>query len=72
MENPRYVHDCEQCKFLGLYEEYDLYFCDQNKFGPTVVARYGDEGDEYTSGLHMHTQALIEAEVRALDRMFSF
>ena len=25
----RYQHDCEECKPLGEFEEYDLYFCEQ-------------------------------------------
>lgn len=44
----RYVHDCDECKFVGVYKEHDLYFC---KNEPTVIARYGNEGYEYSSGL---------------------
>jgi hypothetical protein len=47
MANPRYIHDCEECVFLGTHSKYDLYYCKAN---PTVIARYGTEGD-YTSGL---------------------
>ena len=60
----RFEHDCKRCAFLGQYEEYDLYFCPQNGI-PTVIARYGDEGSEYTSGLNSSTIALVEAQVRA-------
>jgi hypothetical protein len=65
----RYSHDCTQCQTLGRFEEYDLYFCDQSGFGPTVVARWGNAGQEYTSGLHSQLPALQEAEVRALDKL---
>lgn len=39
-------HDCPKCKFLGVYKDHDLYFCDD-----TIVARYGSEGSAYISGL---------------------
>ena len=58
MENeqtPTFEHDCVNCIFLdtvhGHYEEedtHDLYYCDGE---PTVVARYGNAGYEYRSGL---------------------
>lgn len=51
---PRYTHDCDECCFVGSFHDatdgvdYDLYAC---PFEPTVVARYGDEGPDYASGL---------------------
>lgn len=53
---PRYEHDCDSCIFLGSYayhnQVYDLYFCNQAVFSyPTVIARYGSEGPDYTSSL---------------------
>lgn len=47
---PRYEHNCDVCTFLGTHEEYDLYFCPQSGM-PTVIARYGNEGANYMSGL---------------------
>lgn len=63
----RYEHDCEKCIFLGCWEEYDLYFCSGVTRGSTVVARYGDDGHEYTSGLDLAdiTPPLAEARARA-------
>lgn len=50
---PKHQHDCTECRFLGSYyykgETYDLYYCSQNG-NPTVVARYGKDGD-YLSGM---------------------
>lgn len=47
----RYEHDCESCTFVGVFGNYDLYTCPQgDPPHPTVVARYGDEGQEYMSG----------------------
>lgn len=57
---PQYKHDCDNCDFLGKYERdgnitdhnFDLYFCTQGDL-PTVIARYGDEGSYYLSGLEI-------------------
>lgn len=48
---PRHAHDCENCLFLGVHEEYDLYFCEQAAGGNTLVARYGSSGPDYISGI---------------------
>lgn len=68
-----FVHDGPCCTFLGTFRggvpvmDYDLYWCDQGVGLPTVIARYGDEGSAYASGLsgsaRRHT-ALIEAKRR--------
>ena len=46
----RYEHDCANCKPLGEFDEFDLYFCEQGGVGPTVIARFGPDGD-YFSGM---------------------
>lgn len=47
---PRYKHDCRKCKYLGPYEEYDLYHCYNCALAKgTVIARHGNEGWEYAS-----------------------
>jgi hypothetical protein len=45
---PRYLHDCECCRFVGFHKDADLYYCATE---PTVIARYSDEGSDYSSGL---------------------
>lgn len=45
---PRYLHDCEQCVFLGQHEEYDLYYC--TGYEKTPVARRSDAPSDYISG----------------------
>jgi len=50
---PRFEHDCDRCVFLGIEGEHDLYFCVQGDGRPTVVARYGDNGPDYTSALEL-------------------
>lgn len=64
MAEPRHQHDCEECVFLGTHERYDLYYCKAN---PTVIARYGTEGD-YLSGLAAASlvPVLAIATVRAI------
>jgi hypothetical protein len=64
-----YKHDCNKCVYLGsysfckkdLWKKYDLYFCGQGGTGNTLVARYGDEGPEYLSGLTSPEEPLEEA-----------
>lgn len=46
----RHKHDCEQCRPLGEFMEFDLYFCEQQIGGPTVIARFGPNGN-YNSGM---------------------
>lgn len=70
---PRYEHDCERCKPLGEFGEYDLYFCETDlEKRPTVIARYGDGGHEYTSGLMFadFDPAIKEAKRRAVNSGF--
>ena len=69
---PRFTHDCDACKFLGqIHDEvlYDLYFCPQAGMS-TVIARFGNEGREYKSGLHgsQHDFVLYEAKKRAISK----
>jgi len=46
----RFQHDCKHCVPLGQYQENDLYYCDQDGC-PTVIARYGSDGQDCTSGM---------------------
>jgi len=48
---PRYIHDCSKCVFLETYEDYDLYVCARHGKIDTLIARYGNDEDEYASGL---------------------
>ena len=58
-KKPKWSHDCTGCRFLGRYVPpmnspmdkpvvRDLYFCDKSD-GGTVIARYGDDGPDYSS-----------------------
>lgn len=66
-----YEHDCDLCVHLGQTTvngtEHDLYYC-PNPAGKSVIARYGDDGEDYISGLAFTTlePALAMALVRAL------
>jgi hypothetical protein len=57
---PRYVHDCDRCRFLGRFESdyrhedphvFDLYVCPATFGHTTVVARFSDSGSDYYSGI---------------------
>ncbi len=63
----RYNHVCNECVFLGLIDEYDLYYCPQGGV-PTVIARFGDADDHYLSGLGSELYPLIRAEELAKER----
>ena len=68
---PRFTHDCARCVTLGEFNGHDLYFCQQRSLGiPTVLARYGNQGPEYYSGIlsAAHEPRLGEALVRAGER----
>lgn len=41
---PKFKHDCEACEFLGHFYDHDVYRC-----GKSLVARYSDTGNEYSS-----------------------
>jgi hypothetical protein len=84
-EKPKFQHDCNVCKFLGTVVsdnltpgkpiEYDLYYCVGGVPGlsGTCLARFGNEGPDYTSSLSslikLHTvfdgSPLLEAKQRA-------
>lgn len=57
-KSPKYTHYCNACVFLGTYShpsymECDLYYCPDSKdasVASTVIARYDDKEDKYTSG----------------------
>ena len=79
VDKPRYVHDCDQCIFLGGYEKaaihYDLYYCEKCDSG-SVIARCGNEGYNYISmpifaliyaGL-LHDNPCVEALYRQIKR----
>ena len=67
MENPQYQHDCDTCTFLGQYKNYDLYFCPQRGL-PTVIARWSDNGPDYTSGMVFAKNGTSKPLVEALKR----
>lgn len=72
-DKPRHIHDCGCCTFLGTYpygrDTLDLYVHGGNH--ATVIARYGSEGPEYTSGLEASyggNGPLTAARLRAQER----
>jgi hypothetical protein len=47
---PLFVHDCDQCIFLGSFNDCDLYV-HTSPIWPTVIARWSSDGPDYYSGL---------------------
>lgn len=45
---PRYIHDCEDCIYLGRFRRFDLYGCGTSE-RYSLIARFGNEGSEYES-----------------------
>jgi hypothetical protein len=54
---PVFKHTCEECIFLGRYQEHDLYICSSEANRKIISARYGNEGQEFLA-------SFIEAGVR--------
>lgn len=59
---PLHEHDCKNCQFLGCWNTYDLYFCENQKLGPTIIARFGKDG-EYVIGRSQTLKELNEEEI---------
>lgn len=58
---PKFKHDCENCRFLGHYYDFDVYICDNlSTMGQSLIARYSDEGCEYFSQPSKILLSLIE------------
>ena len=47
---PQYKHDCDGCTFHGRLGDKDIYTCGQGGNIPTIIARWGNGGPEYSSG----------------------
>ena len=45
---PQYKHDCENCLFIGVFNNFDVYICLGTEAG-SMIARFGDEGSQYAS-----------------------
>lgn len=66
---PKYKHDCARCRFLGHHDNADLYYCPAEISGPTVIARFSDDGPNYQSGIYFAygmNPLLTEARRRAV------
>jgi hypothetical protein len=63
-----YRHDCPACKHLKSVTRdntnYDLYFCLQHGVKPTVIARYGTDGN-YLSGLSFADEGILKEAAEA-------
>lgn len=46
--NPKFIHDCKNCKLLAVDDKYDFYMCINDSI-ETLVARFDNPGPEYWS-----------------------
>lgn len=68
VEAPLHTHDCDRCVFLGTYERHDLYYCGSQRIGSTtVIARWGSDGSEYSSGIEIAVALETRGRVNAQD-----
>lgn len=70
---PQFTHDCDRDVYLGRYEcrlygACDLYYADHGGMTDTVIARFGNDGPDYVSGLPLvrAVPCLTEAYKRAV------
>lgn len=73
----RFVHDCDECEYLGQRGEYDLWACVRRNdpHGGTLIARWSDDGPDYYSGTVFAVAALLSGDtdyplVEAFRRMW--
>lgn len=50
MEKPKYKHDCNNCEFLGSFEESDLYICSDSNYA-SLISRESSNPSDYRSGV---------------------
>jgi hypothetical protein len=69
-KQPQYQHDCKSCIFLGRHHRYDLYYHPGETVSETVIARFGNAGPDYMSGLCFATvngsEPLYQAKLMAI------
>jgi hypothetical protein len=50
-----HTHDCDACRYLGtailMGRTWDFYSCVGDLPGGSIIARYGNDGEEYSSAL---------------------
>jgi len=77
-DTPAYRHHCEKCDFMGKWKGegikgpatiYDLYYCEANMSGPTILARYGDWEGDYSSGMIFGQEGIDPALTEAYRRL---
>lgn len=54
--SPVHLHDCRKCQHLATVRDVeednawvDIYQCKSGALGPSIVARWGSQGPQYTS-----------------------
>ena len=75
-ETASFEHHCDNCVFLGNHilseVKMDLYACVNDGNIKTVIARYGSEGYDYSSGLSSAISGAVPELVEAFTRAKAF
>ena len=61
---PKFKHDSDCCQFLGTLDDVDMYFCREDH--ATVIARFGDDGPDYVSGVMFAKLARVDGRMLVL------
>lgn len=75
-EKPMHRHTCEDCKYLGPYQNADLYVCGVNSKFPVILARFSNDYSDYSCVSVKELENcknddfLVEAERRAIEGGF--
>lgn len=68
MTDKKFTHDCDCCIFLGHAKGRDWYSCSnsQSILGRSIIARFGDDGPDYSSCPLFCCHELTQIEKMAL------
>lgn len=66
-EKPLFRHDCENCEFLGTFHGHDLYICRRNQQCVSLLARCGNEENEYVSGIDIFGASILARQDSRMD-----
>lgn len=66
-DTPQFIHDCQQCVFLGRFQKHDLYYCPKEQ---TLTGRFDHDDTDCVIAMAEPTTAPIlgEAYRRAKER----
>lgn len=72
MNAPRFTHNCDHCRWLGRFEQVDLWWCPNPVVEnlDSVIARYGSAPHEYAASHPPAAFADPEGYLRIVERWY--